>query len=141
MTESDPTRTKNVGIWIDHKEAILVFVEDDQATVEHIESNAESHFRPSSGGKASGSSAVAVSVAKEQKAEERRKHQYRNFYKQVIQQCGQPGALYIFGPGEAKLELAKEIEKLKSHQYSILAVETSDKLTQNQLVQKVKAFF
>jgi hypothetical protein len=32
---------KKIGIWIDHKEAILVSIEGDQTIVERIESNAE----------------------------------------------------------------------------------------------------
>ena len=47
---------KKIGIWIDHKEAILVFIESSQTIVERIESNAESHFRPSGGWKAAGTS-------------------------------------------------------------------------------------
>jgi hypothetical protein len=131
---------KENGIWIDHKEAILVSIEGDQTTVERIESHAESHFRPSGGWKASGTS-VAQVVSKEQKADERRKHQYHNFYQMVIKKAGKADNIFIFGPGEAKLELAKEIEKIKGHHGRIAAVETSDRLTENQIVAKVKSFF
>lgn len=140
MTESDSTMMKNIGIWIDHKEAILVSLEGDQTTVEHLKSNAESHYRPSGGWKASGTS-VAVSVSKEQKADERRKHQFHKFYQEIIQKIGQSGKIYIFGPSEAKLELAKEIEKIKGWRDRIAAVEPSDRLSENQIVAKVKSFF
>ncbi|MBU0730464.1 MAG: hypothetical protein KKE17_08885 [Proteobacteria bacterium] len=131
---------KKIGIWIDHREAILVFLKGDQATVERIESNAESHFNPSGGWKAGGTS-VAQAISKEQKADERRMHQFHNFYQEVIKKAGQDYKIYIFGPGEAKLELVKEIEKIKDRQDRIAAVETSDRLTENQIVAKVKAFF
>jgi len=131
---------KKVGIWIDHKEAILVSIEDDQTTVEHIESGAESHFRPSGGWKTAGTS-VAQVVSREQKADERRKHQYHNFYKIVIQKIGDAGNIFIFGPGEAKLELAKEIKKIKGRREKISAVETSDRLSEKQIVVKVRSFY
>ena len=131
---------KKIGIWIDHKEAILVSVEGGQATVERIESHAESHFRPSGGWKAAGTS-VAQSVSKEQKADERRKHQFHNFYQMVIKKAGKADNIFIFGPGEAKLGLAKEIEKIKGQHDRIAAVEASDRLTENQIVAKVKSFF
>ena len=118
----------------------MVSIEGDQTTVEHIESNAESHFRPSGGWKASGTN-VAQSVSKEQKADARRMQQYRNFYKEVIEKAGKAANIYIFGPGEAKLELKKEIEKIKGQHVRIAAVETSDRLTKNQIVAKVKSFF
>ncbi len=131
---------KKIGIWIDHKEAILVSLEGDRTTVERIESNAESAFRPSGGRKAGGTS-VAQSVSKEQKAEERRKHQFHNFYQMVIKKAGKADNLFIFGPGEAKHELEKEIQKIKGQHDKIAAVKPSDRLTENQIVAKVKSFF
>jgi len=131
---------KKIGIWIDHKEAILVSLEGGQATVERIESSAESHFRPSGGWKAAGTS-VAQSISKEQKADERRKHQLHDFYQMVIKKVGKVENIFIFGPGKVKLELAKEIEKIKGQHDRIAAVETSDRLTENQIVAKVKSFF
>ncbi len=131
---------KKIGIWIDHKKAILVSIEGGQTTVERIESHAESHFRPSGGWKAAGTS-VAQSVSKERKADERRKHQYHNFYQLVIKEAGKADNIFIFGPGEAKLELAKEIEKIKDKRDRIATVEASDRLTENQIVAKVRSFF
>lgn len=140
MPKSDRTMIKNIGIWIDHKEAILVSAENGQTAIERIESNVESHFRPSGGWKASGTN-VAQSVSKEQKAEERRAHQLDKFYQGVLDKGGNADNVYIFGPGKAKLELAKKIEKIKGPHVKIAAVEASDRLTENQIVAKVKAFF
>jgi hypothetical protein len=140
MAKLEHIMKKNIGIWIDHKEAILVWIEGGQTTVERIESNAESHFRPSGGWKAAGTS-VAQSVSKEQKADERRKHQLHNFYQMVIKKLGKAENIFIVGPSEAKLELAKEIEKIKGQHDRIAAVETSDRLTENQIVAKVRSFF
>jgi hypothetical protein len=140
MTRLGIITKQNIGIWVDHKEAILVSLEGDQAAVERVESNAESHYRPSGGWKASGSS-VAQSVSKEGKADERRKHQFHNFYQEVIKKTSEADNIFIFGPGEAKLELAKEIKLIKGHRDKITAVEASDRLTENQIVAKVKSFF
>ncbi len=140
MTKPGQIMEKKIGIWIDHKEAILVLLEGDQATVEHIESNAESHFRPSGGWKAGGSS-VAQSVSKEQKADERRKHQFHNFYQIVIKKADKADNIFIFGPGEAKTELKKEIEAVKALHGRIADVQPSDRLTENQIVAKVKSFY
>jgi hypothetical protein len=131
---------KKIGIWIDRREAILVSIEGGQTTVERIESHAENHFHPSGGWKAAGTP-VAQSVSKEQKADERRKHQFHNFYQMVIKKAGKADNIFIFGPGEAKRELAKEIEKIKGLHDRIAAVEASDRLTENQIVAKVKSFF
>jgi hypothetical protein len=141
MTKSGHIIKQKIGIWIDHKEAILVKIEEgEQITVERVESGAESHFRPSGGRKSDGTP-VAQSVSKEQTADERRKHQSHNFCQMVIKKATKADSIFILGPGEAKLELAKEIEKIKGQHDRIAAVETSDRLTENQVVAKVEAFF
>lgn len=133
---------KNIGIWIDHKEAILVSVEKGgQTTTERIESHAESHFGRLGEVKAE-DTPVAPSVSKkEQKADERHNHQLHNFYQMVIKKAGKADNIFIFGPGEAKFELAKEIEKIKGRHSKIAAVKASDKLTESQIVAKAKSFF
>ena len=131
---------KKVGVWIDHKEAFIVSIEAGQPTTERIESNAENHLKLSGGWKAGGTS-MAQSMSKEQKADERRKHQLHDFYQMIIKNIGNADSLFIFGPGEAKVEFVKEIEKIKSHQGKTITVEPSDNLTENQIVAKVKDFF
>ena len=116
MTKSERTMMQKMGIWIDHKEAFLVSLQDGQTTIERIESNAESHFRPSGGWKSSGTN-VAQSVSKEQTADERRKHQFRNFYLEVIERARNASLLYIFGPGEAKGALCVRIPFASKNQY------------------------
>jgi hypothetical protein len=131
---------KQTGIWIDHMEAIVVSLEGDQVNVQHIESGADRHFKPSGGWKAGGTS-VAQTVSNEHAEEERRKHQYHAFYKKVMALISDSSDLAIFGPGEAKTELENEIEKEGDLQKKIRIVEPSDRLTENQIVAKVKAFF
>lgn len=134
-------KSKYAGIWIDHKEAILVFMEEAGIPrVERVKSYAEGRFRPSGGWKAGGT-AVAQSVSDEHTAEERRRRQFHNYYQMVMEEVGKADQVFIFGPGEAKSELVKEMEAVKGRHVRIAAVETSDKLTENQIVAKVKSFF
>ena len=131
---------KNVGIWIDHKEAVLVFLKKEQTTLERIPSNAESHFRQS-GGWRSGTTPGVQSIYKEQKAQKRREHQHKKFYHRIIKKIQKAESVYIFGPGGAKQELTKEIEKIKGFHPKISSVQSSKKLTENQLIAKVKSFY
>lgn len=131
---------KKIGIWIDHKEAILVSLQNEQIDVKHIESGADSHYKPSGGWKASGTS-VAQAVSKEQTADERLKHQLHLYYQQVTAEIGKVERAYICGPGAAKNELEKEILKNKNIHVRIEAVEACDKMTEKQIVAKVKSFF
>jgi hypothetical protein len=101
------------GIWIDHTEAMIVTLIDGRPVVEIVRSNAE----------------------------KRRHHRPLNFYDMVIEAMGDEGHLYIFGPDQSKDELAVEIEKTRHHHYHIDMVEAADKLTENQVVAKVKNYF
>jgi hypothetical protein len=128
------------GIWIDHKEAVLVSMENGAMSVCRIESDAEPRTH-SSGGFRSGGTSVAQSIAKEQTADERWKHGLHAFYQEVIHKLtGKADGVYVFGPGEAKHELIKEMEKIKGLHVRIYAVETCDKMTEPQIAAKVKAF-
>jgi hypothetical protein len=131
---------KNTGVWVDHREALVVSIEGEETTVLHIESGAESHFKPSGGWKSTGSS-VAQSVSNEHTDEERRKHQYHIFYKNVIKILGDSDAIVIFGPGEAKTELAKEMETTGVFLGKVRGVETLDRVTEKQFIAHVKDFF
>jgi hypothetical protein len=60
-----------------------------------------------------------------------------NYYDEVIACIGDAETILIFGPGEAKGELKKRMERDKIG-IRIVAMETADKMTQPQIVAKVK---
>ena len=59
-------------------------------------------------------------------------------YDEVISQLGQPAALLIFGPGEAKLQLKARLSGSKALSEHLVGIETTDKMTDPQIVAKVK---
>ena len=63
------------------------------------------------------------------------------YYDEVIGQLGKPDALLLFGPGEAKLQLKERLGRSTVSSESIVAVESTDKLTDPQIVAKVKEHF
>ena len=131
---------KNTALWIDHKTAVLITIEGDQTLVQHVDSDAESHLKPSGGWKADGT-VVAQTVANEHTADERRKHQYHTFYQKVIELLADSTDIALFGPGEAKIELAKEIEKNREMHKKVSTIEACERMTENQLIAKANAFF
>ena len=56
-------------------------------------------------------------------------------------QQGQPDAVLIFGPGEAKLELKERLSRSAALAERIVGIETTDKLTDPQIVAKVKEHY
>ncbi len=129
-----------VGIWIDHGKAVIVSASADRVTSRTLESNVEPHSRYS--GRA-GSAAPEGSEHErgEKRYEARYGEQLDRYYDQVISQLGQPEALLIFGPGEAKMQLSARLSTSKALPACTVGIETTDKLTESRIVAKVKEHF
>jgi hypothetical protein len=130
---------KEIGLWVDHREAIIVTVTDGVEEIKHINSNSGKHIRYS------GSSHTKTPEGlKEVTSEDQRDRKFTNnlnsYYDEVIAVLRGADTIQIFGPGEAKGELEKRLERegLKAH---ILAVETVDKMTDHQIAAKVRDCF
>ena len=122
---------KQIGLWIDHRKAVVVIVSDEGEEVKEITSNMEKHVRFSSGNSEDGSS------------EDVRDRQYENhlnsYYDTVIDIIHDGDTIQIFGPGEAKSELEKRLgtKGLGEH---IVRVDTVDKMTDRQIAAKVRDY-
>lgn len=130
---------KNVGIWLDHKQAYIHYLKNDGIEREILASELEDyHVWGGSRSKVPYGPRQEVS---EQKYLERRKHQLKNYYDSIITKIKDADNIYIFGPAEAKSELEKAIRSIKHFHGKILAVETADSITDNQKSAKVRDFF
>jgi hypothetical protein len=130
----------NVGLWIDHKKAVIVSVTVDGVAARTLESGIGPHGRyygrsgyPTPNGPEVGGG--------ERHFEARHADHLDRYYDEVIVQLGQPEALLIFGPGEAKLQLKERLSRSRTLSQRIVGVETTDKLTDRQIIAKVKAHF
>ena len=123
---------KEIGLWIDHSKAIIVTLVAEGQEVEEIVSNMERRVRFASGNSEDGS------------AEDVRDRQYSNhlniFYSTVIGLIRDGTSIQIFGPGEAKGELQKRLQK-DGLGANIFCVEPADKMTVRQISAKVRASF
>ncbi|MBN2569480.1 MAG: hypothetical protein JXB42_08645 [Deltaproteobacteria bacterium] len=129
---------KYVGVWIDHRQAIIVSVVNKKEIVTTIKSDAEGHFRSTGGSR---SASFQGEIVSGRKAEARRTHQLRNYYDEVISLLHDAHSIYIFGPGEAKKELETEMKKSKALASKVVETTPADKMTENQIVAEVKKHF
>jgi hypothetical protein len=124
---------KQIGLWIDHRKAVIVIVTEEGDEIKKITSNMEKHVRFSGG-----------TASEDGSTEDVRDRQFtghlNSYYDEVIAVIRDADAVQIFGPGEAKGELQKRLEHngLKTH---ILAVETVDKMSDRQISAKVRELF
>jgi len=130
---------KEIGLWIDHREAIIVTLTDGGEEIKHIVSNSGKHIRYSGS-----SHSKTPEGLKEVSSEDQRDRKFGNdlkqFYDEIIATIRDAASIQIFGPGEAKGELEKRIahEGLKAH---ILPIQTMDKMTDHQISAKVREHF
>jgi len=121
---------KQAGLWIDHRKAVIVMISETGEEIKEINSDMEKHVR-FTGGTASDDGST----------EDVRDRQFGNhlnsFYDQVIAVVRQADSIQIFGPGEAKGELAKRLEH-EGLKACILSIDTVDKLTNRQIAAKVR---
>ena len=122
-----------VGLWIDHREAIVVFMRDGVEETKRIESGVEKRVRFSGGNE-----------SEEGSADDQRDRQFaahlNKYYDEVISHIRDAESILLFGPGEAKGELEKRLAN-KGFAGRIVGSETVDKMTDRQIAAKVRQHF
>jgi hypothetical protein len=129
-----------VGIWIDHTKAVIVSASAERITSMIVEADEEAHAHhapraenPAPDGRRDGRS--------EKRYERRFSERLDRYYGEVIGRLGEPNALLIFGPGEAKLQLEERLKRYKALPACVVEIETTDKLTDPEIVAKVRKHY
>ena len=128
-----------VGLWIDHRKAIIVAATDKGEETKLIISKVEK--QP---GRFSGVRSTTPYESQQVRADNSRERKFTGhlgiYYDAVIACIRDAESILIFGPGEAKGELQKRIKKNKLGG-RIVGIETVDKMTDRQIASKVKQYF
>jgi hypothetical protein len=128
---------KEVGIWIDHKQAVIVTRVGQIEEIRHIESGIEKHVRYS--GASHGSHDDTSEIRRDR--QDRRFDDYLSrYYSDVIAYLRDADSVLIFGPGEAKGELQQQLED-QAFGERIVGLETTDSMTDAQVAAKVRMHF
>ena len=129
----------NMGLWIDHKKAVIVTLTGKSAEIGLVVSKVEKQLQRSGDSPLKGSYEV-LKVPAEDSRQRRLTGNLNVYYDEVLACLRGAAAILIFGPGEAKVELKKRLIKSKLGGL-IAGVETLDKITNRQLVVKVQKSF
>lgn len=130
-----------IGLWIDHRKAIIVAIKNDEHELQTLHSNIEKRVRASGGSRTKKTPWGPQDIVAEDRIFRKYKKHLVDYYKRVLEILEDYDLIYILGPGRAKKELVAEIRKLKSFSNKILHSETVDKLTERQVIAKVKKHF
>lgn len=121
----------NVGLWIDHRKAVIVSLTGKEEEIQEIPSDMEKHVRFSGG-------------AQEASVEDQRDRKFtgdlHKYYDKVVSCIRDADSILILGPGEAKGELKTCLES-EALGDRVVGIETVDKMTDRQLAAKVRERF
>lgn len=117
----------NVGLWIDFEEAIIVRVVDDVEEFHTVKSETTNRDN------------LSVDAHEKQDDLHSIKHS-DEYYDKIMPHLHNTDVIFIFGPGEAKCEFEKHLA-VKSLGARIIGIESTDKMTHQQIAAKVQEHF
>jgi hypothetical protein len=127
------------GIWIDHRKALVVTFSPDDDHTTLILSSVEKH--PQRGGDSPLQGRYeAHSVPADDSRQRALTGQLNDYYDSVIAAVRGYDNLFLLGPGEAKGELHRRLVKMRVGEH-VTAVEAADKMTDREIVAKVREHF
>ena len=129
----------NVGLWIDHKKAIVVAITDKGEEIRLIISKVQRQLRRAGDSPLEGPH-ERHQVPADDSRQRRFTGQLNTYYDAVIACIRDAESILIFGPGEAKGELQKRLNK-DNLDRRIVGVETVDRMTDHQVAAKVRQHF
>lgn len=131
--------TTSVGVWIDHRKAVIVALTDQGEVTRLLISKVDKQLGRS-GGVRSTTPYEPQQVPADDSRERKLTGHLKIYYDAVIACLRDAEAILIFGPGEAKGELKKRLER-DGLGGRIVGVETIDKMTDRQIASKVRQHF
>jgi hypothetical protein len=130
---------REVGLWIDHHRTVMVIVENEKEVTREIRSNVGTHLKPAS----------VIAAKKTQKSsiltpgestDRRIENHLGYYYAGVISLLRSADFIWIFGPGEAKVELKRLLDQQELGG-RIIKVEAAGKMTDRQIAVKARLLF
>jgi hypothetical protein len=129
----------NIGLWIDHRRAVIVSESSAGEAIQVILSDADRQPGRIQG-KRSATPFEAQLTDADDVSQRKFTAQLHRYYEEVIAFVREAEEIFIFGPGEAKGELRKELENALP-KGCVVVVETADKMTDRQVAAHVRDHF
>jgi hypothetical protein len=128
-----------VGLWVDHRKAVIVAVTDKGEGIKLIISRVEK--QPGRPGGIRSKTPYESQLVRADDSRQRELTGHLNIYYDAVIACIRDAeSILIFSPGEAKGELKKRLERNKLSG-RIVGIETVDKMTDRQIAAKVRQYF
>ena len=132
---------RQTGIWIDSSKAIIVALDGDTEKITEIDSEVENSVHHNDEGNKGTFSGVHHGNS-DKKFDNRKEQELDYFIKSVLSYVKKSDELIVFGPAQTKTKLEQKL--MEDHLIEpgkLKAVETADKMTLNQIVEKVRRYY
>jgi hypothetical protein len=132
---------KKIGLWLDHTDVHFIEIEDGQEHFETSHSGKESLLR------IKGESGSGIKMGNYRSSNNEHRVQMReneimsDYYKDIEKRIQNYDEIFIFGASTAKDELYNLLRKNKHFDGKLIHTESSDHITKNQMIARVRAFF
>jgi len=130
---------KKVGLWIDHRKAVIVFLTDEKEEIKVVKSNVEKQIRRAAASRSSGPFESQAVPADDRQQRKFTAH-LNTYYNEVVSFIYDAESILVFGPGEAKGQLKKHLER-EGLDERIVGVETVDEMTDGQIAAKARQHY
>lgn len=131
---------KRTGVWIDTKKAVIVFLEEDGHSSESIYSSIDNRERIPGEGKLFGRFGNQF-INFEKKKQNKLENNVRTFCREVVSKLENSDEIVIIGPSHMKKILKDAIGQDEILSKIQTAIETTDTLTDNQIIAWVKNYY
>jgi DNA polymerase III delta subunit len=131
---------KNIGIWIDSKQAFIIKISTKNVSLKNIESNIDFRERVEGESKKYGRFGGQY-ITYEKNRENRRNEQTNIYFKNLLKEISHCDTVVLFGPSTMKNQFEKEIQKNMQMASKLVGVYNCDALTENQMIAWVKDYY
>lgn len=131
--------SNKLGLWIDHKKAVIVSINQTGEKIKEIPSEVETQPRRS-GDSPLNTIYEALKVPADDSHQRTLTQDLNIYYDEVISYIREAKSIFLFGPSSAKDQLK---ERLDRHNLGakVVGIETSDSMTNSQIIAKVRQVF
>ncbi len=130
---------EHAGIWIDHRRAVIIALDGEADRTSVIFSQVDKHLERGGDSPLKGPY-EALQVPADDRRQRALTGELDRYYDSVIAAVRGIAGLLLLGPGEAKKELHARLLKARLGA-RVRAVETADKLSDREILARVRAFF
>jgi hypothetical protein len=127
---------REIGLWVDHSRAVIVTVENEVEVTREIRSNIEKYVQIPKRTRSKTAKPSQASTPEDTQNGRMGDH-LGGFYDGIISFLRKADSIYIFGPGEAKVELEDRLKRVELGE-RIVGIETVKKMTNPQITAKVR---